>query len=46
MGGGARTKAHRATTFNNDYGDIANGRMSSQKYWKRDTHLCSTTCHF
>jgi hypothetical protein len=35
-------KAHRLTSFNNDHGGIAKGRMVAQKYWKRDTPLVAT----
>jgi len=36
-------KAHRVTSFNNDHGGIAKGRMVAQKYWKRDAPPVATT---
>ncbi|MGE3993254.1 hypothetical protein [Pseudorhodoplanes sp.] len=36
-------KAHRLTSFNNDHGGIAKGRMVAQKYLKRDTPPVATT---
>lgn len=38
----AAKKAHRLTSFNNDHGGIAKGRMSAQKYWKPDTPRVAT----